>query len=86
MATRVGAQPLHREEHDQRSFRHAPGQPGTLLVEGTYSLADNRIAFAARDSRQIRTAVPDAQATARSSILVASPRAASASAVRRRAT
>ena len=66
-----------REELDAFSVQ-IPDRPGALAsvlrpiadaelnVEVTYSLADKRIAFAARDISQIRSAVQEAQATARS--------------------
>jgi hypothetical protein len=66
-----------REELDAVAIQ-IPDRPGALagvlrpiadaeLSYGvTYSLADKRVAFAARDVSQIRHAVQDAQATARS--------------------
>jgi hypothetical protein len=66
-----------REELDAFAVQ-IPDRPGALAsvlrpiadaelnVEVTYSLADKRIAFAARNISQIRAAVQEAQATARS--------------------
>jgi len=66
-----------REELDAFAVQ-IPDRPGALAsvlrpiadaelnVEVTYSLADKRVAFAARDISPIRTAVQEAQATARS--------------------